>query len=286
MKIIECPRDAIQGIKNFIPTELKTKYINTLLRVGFDTIDFGSFVSPKVIPQMRDVKEVANGLFLSDTNTKLLGIVANKRGAEDLVKFDEISTMGFPFSISETFLNLNINSDIKKSLDKLDDIIDLNVSYDKDILVYMSMGFGNPYKDDWNTEIVLDYVDILYDMGIQYINISDTIGISTPDTITDVFNNVLDDFPDIEFGFHLHTQKEDWYSKIDAAYKSGIRKFDSVIYGKGGCPMTGYELVGNIDTKNIIDFLFDKEEDTKIDKEWFDKSVKISKEIYSYIIKN
>jgi hydroxymethylglutaryl-CoA lyase len=281
MKITECPRDAIQGIKDFIPTEMKTKYINTLLRVGFDTIDFGSFVSPKAVPQMKDVKEVVKGLFLSDTNTKLLAIVGNRRGAEDLVKFDEISVIGYPFSISNTFLKKNINSSIDDSLNRLDEIIDLNTTYDKDIVVYISMGFGNPYGDEWNIDILMDYIDVLYDMGINRINISDTIGIATPKSIKNVFEKSFGEFDDINFGFHLHTQKENWYAKVNAAYEAGVNNFDSVIYGKGGCPMSGYELVGNLDTKSLVDFFFDKDVELNINKEWFDRSIKMGEEIFS-----
>lgn len=280
MKLIECPRDAIQGIKEFIPTELKTKYINTLLRVGFDTIDFGSFVSPKAVPQMKDVKEVVKGLYMSDTDTKLLGVVGNLRGAEELCKFDEITYVGFPFSVSETFLKLNINSNTTKSLNHLSDIVDLSVNYDKKVLVYISMGFGNPYDDEWNIDIVLDKIDVLVDLGIERINIADTIGIATPESIKEVFQSAIEEFPSVEFGFHLHTEKQNWYSKIDSAYRAGVNKFDSVIGGHGGCPMTGYELMGNIRTKNILDFCFDNEIDLNINKEWFNKSIEISNKIF------
>jgi len=281
MKIIECPRDAMQGIKEFIPTKLKTKYINTLLRVGFDTIDFGSFVSQVTVPQMKDIKNVLDNLYLSDTDTKLLAITGNLRGVNDIIKYDEISYIGFPYSLSETFLKLNINSDTQKTLDRLATIFDKSITYDKKVLVYLSMGFGNPYDDEWNIDILLDNIDILVDMGIEEINISDTIGISTPETITKVFKSAIEEFPSVEFGFHLHTTENQWYTKIESAYNAGIRKFDSVIGGHGGCPMTGYDLVNNVKTKNIIDFCFDKEIDIKINKEWFDKSIDISNEIFN-----
>lgn len=280
MKIIESPRDAIQGINEFIPTELKIKYINTLLQVGFDIIDFGSFVSPKSIPQMSDVKKVVSNLYLHDTKTKLMAIVGNKKGALDLVNFEEINYIGYPFSISETFLKRNINSNFKKSLDVLDEIIDISINYDKKIIVYLSMGFGNPYDDEWSTDIVLDNIDMLFNMGITKINISDTIGLSTPEVIEEVFTESIDEFPDIKFGFHLHTPSNDWYNKIDSAYKSGVEIFDSVLGGYGGCPMTGFELMGNLNTKNLLDFCYDKDIITNINKEWLNKSINISEQIF------
>lgn len=280
MKLIECPRDAIQGIVNFIPTELKIKYINTLLTAGFDTIDFGSFVSPKAVPQMKDTKKVVEGLEL--TNTKLLGIVGNKRGAQDLLDCEVVDIIGYPFSISETFLELNINSSIEKSIHRLNEIINLNESYGKEILVYVSMGFGNPYKDVWNVDLVLKYVSLLNEMGIKYINLSDTIGVATPMKITEVFNNVFIECPDIEFGFHLHTHRKLWREKVKSAYNVGVEKFDSVISGFGGCPMTGYELVGNLDTLDLITFLEEVNNPITIDKEVLNEAVKLSSEIYSY----
>jgi len=281
MKIVECPRDAMQGIKKFIPTKLKTKYINTLLRVGFDTIDFGSFVSKAAVPQMKDVEEILDNLYLSDTNTKLLAIVGNLRGTENLIKYNEISYIGFPFSVSETFLKLNLNSNTQKSIERLSTIFDKSINYDKKVLVYLSMGFGNPYDDEWNIDILLDHIDILVDMGIEEINIADTIGTADPDTIFDVFTRVNEEFPSVEFGFHLHTVENQWYSKIESAYDAGVRKFDSAIGGYGGCPMTGYEMVSNIRTRNIIDFCFDKDINIDIDKDWLDKSVKISDKIFN-----
>jgi len=280
MKIIECPRDALQGIKKFIPTKLKTKYINTLLRVGFDTIDFGSFVSPKSVPQMKDTRKIIDNLYLSDTDTKLLAIVGNIKGAIDLVKFNEISYIGYPFSISETFLKLNINSNTDKSLNNLEKIIDISINYDKKVLVYLSMGFGNPYNDEWNIDIILDKIDILVDMGIEEINIADTIGVSSPDTIENVFSSAIEEYPSVEFGFHLHADNNEWYSKIDSAFNSGIRKIDSVIGGHGGCPMTGYDLINNVKTEDILDFCFDKDINLNIDNEWLNKSINISNEIF------
>ena len=281
MKIVECPRDAMQGIKKFIPTELKTKYINTLLRVGFDIIDFGSFVSKSTMPQMKDIEEILDGLYMSDTDTKLLAIVGNLRGTENLIKHNEISYIGFPFSISETFLKLNINSNTQKSIERLSTIIDKSINYDKKVLVYLSMGFGNPYEDEWNIDILLDHIDILVDMGIEEISIADTIGIATPEIITNVFTRAIEEYPSIEFGFHLHTIENQWYNKIESAYNAGVKKIDSAIGGHGGCPMTGYELVDNIRTKNIIDFCFDKDINLNINKEWLDKSIEISNKIFN-----
>jgi len=281
MKIVECPRDAMQGIKKFIPTELKTKYINTLLRVGFDIIDFGSFVSKSAMPQMKDIEEILDGLYMSDTDTKLLAIVGNLRGTENLIKHNEISYIGFPFSISETFLKLNINSNTQKSIERLSTIIDKSINYDKKVLVYLSMGFGNPYEDEWNIDILLDHIDILVDMGIEEISIADTIGIATPEIITNVFTKTIEEYPSVEFGFHLHTIENQWYNKIESAYNAGVKKIDSAIGGHGGCPMTGYKLVDNIRTKNIIDFCFDKDINLNINKEWLDKSIEISNKIFN-----
>jgi len=279
MKITECPRELIQSMTTFVPTELKTKYINTILQIGFDTIDFGSFVSPKAIPQMKDVVEVVNGLYLLE-NTKLSAIIGNQKGFEGLAKFEQISVVGFPFSISNMFLKMNINSTIEKSLDRLEEIVDYNISYDKELLVYISMGFGNQYEEEWSVDILLDYIDILYNMDITRINISDTIGIATQESIKEVFDSVIKEFPDVTFGFHLHTDKKGWYKKIQSAYESGIRIFDSVIGGYGGCPMTGYEMIGNINTNHILDFCYDQGIDLKLNKEWYEKANKLSKEIY------
>jgi len=281
MKIVECPRDAMQGIKTFIPTELKTKYINTLLRVGFDTIDFGSFVSKSAVPQMKDVEEILDNLYVSDTDTKLLAIVGNLKGTESLIKYNQISYIGFPFSVSETFLKLNINTNTQKSIERLYTIFDKSITYDKKVLVYLSMGFGNPYGDEWNTEILLDHIDILVDMGVEEINIADTIGIATPEIIFDSFSKAIEEYPSVEFGFHLHTHQKQWYNKIESAYDAGVRKFDSTISGHGGCPMTGYDLIGNVRTKNIIDFCFDKDINININKEWLNKSIEISDKIFS-----
>jgi hydroxymethylglutaryl-CoA lyase len=280
MKLIECPRDVIQSVVDFIPTNLKAKYINTLLRVGFDTIDFGSFVSRHIIPQMKDMDKLMSKLYVSDTNTKLIALIGSYRGAEKLVKYEEIKYIGFPFSASDTFLKLNIKSDTDRSLDTLSDIIELADINNKKVVVYMSMAFGNPYGDMWDIDIVLDKIDILSELGVKIINISDTLGISNEKTIRDLFLEALDDYPKIEFGFHLHTNKNDWYNKIDVAYKSGVRRFDTIIGGYGGYPLKGYDKISNVDTLDMIDYCFDKNININLDEDWLKKSVYLSNEIF------
>ena len=254
MKIIECPRDAMQGIKDFIPTDLKVKYINQLLNIGFDTIDFGSFVSTKSIPQLRDTKEVLNLLDLSTTKSKLLAITANIRGAQDACRFSQINFLGFPLSISPTFQKRNTNKTITDSFEEVKKIKDLTALHDKDLVVYLSMAFGNPYGENFHPEIVLDMVELLNTMEIKIIALSDTIGVATPSIISSVFDNLIKKYPQIEFGAHFHSTKDKWKEKIDAAYKSGCRRFDGTLKGYGGCPMAKDELVGNIDTENIINY--------------------------------
>ena len=257
IKIIECPRDAIQGLNHFIPTVNKVKYIQKLLNFGFDTIDFGSFVSHKAIPQMKDTEEVLESLDLSNTKTKLLSIVANTYGAEIACKFEKITYLGFPFSISNTFLKNNINSSISKSLLTTSKILDICNKNNKELVVYMSMGFGNPYSDQWSTELVEDWISVLVKLGVKIISLSDTLGISTIENISSIFNYVIPKYPNIEFGFHLHTGNNTWEDRIDAAYNAGCRRFDSVIAGFGGCPLSGYELIGNQKTTQLIEY-FDK----------------------------
>ena len=255
IKIIESPRDAMQGLMPFIPTEAKADYINALLKVGFDTIDFGSFVSPKAIPQLRDTVEVLKKLDLSNTKSKLLAIVANKRGGEDAAKFSEITYLGYPFSISPTFLKRNINSTIEKSGATVQELLNICDKNNKELVVYISMGFGNPYGDEWNVDIVTKWVDALYNMGVRIIPLSDTIGISIKKTIGNLFSALVPSYPDIEFGFHLHTTIRHWYRKINAAYTNGCRRFDTVINGLGGCPMAENKLVGNLRTSNLLEYL-------------------------------
>jgi hydroxymethylglutaryl-CoA lyase len=254
MKITECPRDAMQGIKQFIPTELKVEYLNQLLKVGFDTIDFGSFVSAKAIPQLQDTAEVLNKLDLSKTNSKLLAIIANTRGAEDACKFEEIKYLGFPFSISETFQQRNTNSSIAGSLVRVEEIQNLCIQHKKEMVVYISMAFGNPYGDVWNSDIVIDWTKKLSGMGIKIIALADTIGCSTPDNINYLFSNLIPEFKNVQIGAHLHSTKEKAMEKIVAAYKSGCRSFDVAIHGFGGCPMAKDDLTGNMATEDLIEY--------------------------------
>jgi hydroxymethylglutaryl-CoA lyase len=280
IKLIECPRDAMQGIKEFIPTDQKAEYINLLLKVGFDTIDFGSFVSPKAIPQMRDTADVLGRLDLSNTKSKLLAIVANKRGAEDACQFDEISYLGYPFSISETFQLRNTNATIEESVSRVQDIQDLCISNGKSLVVYVSMGFGNPYGDEWNVEIVQKWVDRLFNMGIKILSLSDTIGVSNPENISYLFSNLIPQFPKITFGAHLHTQPYNWQEKVESAFQNGCRRFDGAIKGYGGCPMAKDELTGNMATENMVGY-FDKiGENLEIDHYAFEESLKKAAEVF------
>ena len=265
IKIIECPRDAMQGIKTFIPTDLKVKYIQSLLRVGFDTLDFGSFVSPKAIPQMRDTKAVLDKLDLSSTSTKLLSIVANLRGAEMACSIDSIDYLGFPFSISENFQMRNTHKTISESEIVLKDILEITQKSNKKLVVYMSMAFGNPYGDSWDVDIVSEWADRLHSMGVEILSLSDTIGSSKPESISYLFSNLIPKFPHIEFGAHLHTHPNSWYEKLNAAYKAGCYRFDGAIQGFGGCPMASDSLTGNMPTEKIISYFNSENIDTQID---------------------
>lgn len=258
LKLVECPRDAMQGIHEFIPTEKKINYINSLLSVGFDTIDFGSFVSPKAIPQMRDTAEVLNGLNLDQTTSKLLGIVANQRGAEDAVQFDEITYLGYPFSISEVFQIRNTNKTIAESEALVADLVNICDNHNKELVVYISMGFGNPYNEPWNVEIVEKWSRRLAEMGVKILSLSDTIGTSNPESINYLFSNLIPALPEVEFGAHLHTTPTSWYEKVEAAFKSGCRRFDGAIKGYGGCPMAADDLVGNMPMEKLLTFAQEK----------------------------
>ncbi len=258
VKIIECPRDAMQGIKQFIPTEQKVQFIQSLLRVGFDTIDFGSFVSPKAIPQMVDTAEVLSKLDLSKTTSKLLAIVANFRGAEDACEHEQIDYLGYPFSISENFQMRNTHKTISQSVLILNDILNISDKNNKEVVAYLSMGFGNPYGDPWNVDIVGEWTERLNKMGVKILSLSDTIGSSDPETIENLFSNLIPKYPNIEFGAHLHTTPSTWFEKIDAAYKSGCRRFDGAIQGFGGCPMAKDELTGNMPTEKMLSYFTTK----------------------------
>ncbi len=260
VKVVECPRDAMQGIKSWIPTNEKINYVQSLLKVGFDVLDVGSFVSPRSIPQMKDSREVLDSLDLKLTNSKLLYIVANIRGATEACQHSQIDFLGFPFSISENFQMRNTNKTINNSIDELKGIISISEKNNKKVIVYLSMGFGNPYGDEWNYEILEKWISVIVSLGVKTISISDTIGVSTPTNIVKVFKNSIKQFPKIEFGAHFHTKPSNWFEKIDSAYKAGCRRFDSVIQGHGGCPMASDELTGNFPTEKLINYLNQKKE--------------------------
>ncbi|MBX2896276.1 MAG: hydroxymethylglutaryl-CoA lyase [Cyclobacteriaceae bacterium] len=279
MKIIECPRDAMQGLKEFIPTEKKIAYLNQLLKVGFDTIDFGSFVSAKAIPQMRDTAEVLNKLDLVNTSSNLLAIVANVRGAEDACKFDVIRYLGFPLSISETFQQRNTNKSISEALNTVSDIQELCTRCNKQQVVYISMGFGNPYNDPYDVGIVEQFADILATLGVKIISLADTIGVSEPQQIEYLFKSLIKKFPAIEFGAHLHSNPKTSIEKIEAAFNSGCQRFDGALKGFGGCPMAKDELVGNMATETIVSFLESKV-DLKLNKEEFSKALVMANEVF------
>ncbi|KGE89690.1 MAG: hydroxymethylglutaryl-CoA lyase [Phaeodactylibacter xiamenensis] len=280
VKIIECPRDAMQGIKPFIPTETKAAYLNQLLQVGFDTLDFGSFVSPKAIPQMRDTAEVLGQLDRSKTKTKLLAIVANRRGANDAAQFEQIDYLGYPFSISETFQLRNTNATIEESIERVAQIQDICTASSKELVVYISMGFGNPYGDPWNVEIVEQWTDRLVDMGIRILQLSDTIGVASPESISYLFSNITPHYPDIEFGAHFHTTPTAWKEKVATAYEHGCRRFDGAIRGYGGCPMAKDDLTGNMPTENMVYYFRDIGADTGVDIDRFGKSVEMAGEVF------
>ncbi|CAM4096897.1 hydroxymethylglutaryl-CoA lyase [Flavobacterium antarcticum] len=254
IKIIECPRDAMQGIKAFIPTAEKVAYIQSLLRVGFDTIDFGSFVSPKAIPQMVDTAEVLAQLDLSQTSSKLLAIIANTKGAELASQHKEIQYLGYPFSISENFQMRNTHKTIAESLVTLQEILDIANATNKEVVAYLSMGFGNPYGDPWNVEIVGEWTERLSNMGVKILSLSDTVGSSTPEIIEYLFSHLIPQYPQIEFGAHLHTTPDRWFEKVNAAYKAGCLRFDGAIQGFGGCPMAKDDLTGNMPTEKLLSY--------------------------------
>ncbi|MEM8583428.1 MAG: hydroxymethylglutaryl-CoA lyase [Bacteroidota bacterium] len=254
IQLIDCPRDAMQGIKPFIDTKIKTAYLQSLLACGFHTLDFGSFVSPKAIPQMRDTAEVLEGLDLSKSKTKLLAIVANRRGAEAALSHGEIDFLGYPFSISETFQLRNTNATIEESLERVSQIQEMVVAKGKQLVVYISMGFGNPYGDPWNVEVVENWVDRLRQMGIGIFQLSDTIGVASPASITYLFSSLIPRYPDLTIGAHLHTTPATWREKIDAAAKAGCTRFDGAMRGYGGCPMAKDELTGNMPTELVIEY--------------------------------
>jgi hydroxymethylglutaryl-CoA lyase len=273
LQLVECPRDAMQGLHTFIDTDKKATYINQLLKCGFHTIDFGSFVSPKAIPQWRDTAEVLSKLDLSTTQSKLLAIVANVRGAEDAVKFDEIDYLGYPFSISETFQLRNTNATIAESLKRVEEMQTLCVNSKKELVVYISMAFGNPYGDAWSADVAIHWTKQLSDLGIKVIALADTIGVSNPENINYLFSNVIPEFPEVTIGAHLHTTPETWREKVEAAWNSGCRRFDSAVKGLGGCPMATDKLTGNMPTEKVLQFLNENSIKTGIDSIQFAESM-------------
>lgn len=281
LKMTECPRDAMQGLKDFIPTETKIKYINQLLKVGFDTIDFGSFVSPKAIPQMKDSADVLKGLDLDATNSKLLAIVANKRGAVDACQFDEIQYLGYPFSISETFQQRNTNASIEESLFRVEEISKLCTQHNKEIVVYISMAFGNPYGDPWNLEIAAHWCRKLSeDLGVKILALSDTIGVSNHGNITTLFSGLIQELPKVEFGAHLHSTPDSVEEKVNAAYLAGCRRFDGAIKGFGGCPMAKDDLTGNMPTEQMIAYFDQNKIGTNLDKKAFEEATKMALNVF------
>lgn len=281
IKIIECPRDAMQGIKALIPTEKKVAYIQSLLRVGFDTIDFGSFVSAKAIPQMQDTAEVLAQLDLSQTQSKLLAIIANTQGAQIASTHAAIDYLGFPFSISENFQMRNTHKTIAESLVTLQEILNIADASNKEVVTYISMGFGNPYGDPWNVDIVGEWTEKLATMGVKILSLSDTVGSSTPDVISYLFSNLIPKYPNIEFGAHLHTTPDKWHEKVDAAYKAGCVRFDGAIQGFGGCPMAKDDLTGNMPTEKLLSYFTSQKANTNTSPMSFESAYNEATKIFT-----
>jgi len=283
MKIIECPRDAMQGIHAFIDTDKKVDYINQLLKVGFDTLDMGSFVSPTAIPQMRDTAEIIKRIDLSNTPTKLLTIVGNERGAKQASEFDEVSYIGFPFSISDTFQKRNINSSIEDSFHRAEEILNCCVIGNKDLVVYISMAFGNPYNDPWDADIVLEWAHKLHnELGVDIISLSDTIGVARPETIEYLFNSLIPELPNVEFGAHLHTTPDSWEEKVKAAVNSGCERFDGALKGFGGCPMAKDDLTGNMPTENLVQYFNKKKIDIELNQDALDLALQMTGNVFPF----
>jgi len=280
IKLIECPRDAMQGWKNFIPTEKKIEYINSLLNVGFDTIDFGSFVSPKSIPQMADTKEVVRSLESIVSSSKLLAIVANLRGAEEASEFDKITYLGFPFSVSETFQLRNTNSSIEGSLKRVEEIQNLCINKSKKLVIYISMAFGNPYNDLYDEDIVFNWVEKLVELDIEIISLADTVGVATPEQVYDMTSYLVESLPTTEVGVHLHSTSENWHQKLEAALKAGCKRFDGALKGIGGCPMANDELVGNMNTEWMISYFEKKNMVTGLNKDALAESLQLAGKIF------
>lgn len=281
VKIIECPRDAMQGVRDWIPTKEKAQFIQSLLNCGFDTIDFGSFVSPKAIPQMKDTSELLSLLDLSSTESQLLAIVANIRGAKDAVMYDQIDYLGYPFSISENFQMRNTHKTIAQSIETLKEILNLADSKNKKVVAYLSMGFGNPYGDPWSLDIVGEWTEKLSNMGVKILSLSDTVGSSNPEIITYLFSELITKYPSIEFGAHLHTTTTKWKEKVSAAYLAGCRRFDGAIQGFGGCPMAKDDLTGNMPTEKILSYFAAEKVNTNVNSISFETAYKEASKIFN-----
>jgi hydroxymethylglutaryl-CoA lyase len=280
MKLIECPRDAMQGIQPFIPTQQKADYLNQLLAVGFDTIDFGSFVSPKAIPQLQDTAEVLSRIHTKDRHSKLLAIIANQRGANDAVQHDAIDQLGYPFSISETFQQRNTNRSIATAFEDVKQIKETADRYDKELVIYISMGFGNPFGDPWNADFVKYWVDQLAALGVRVFSLADTVGTARADDIRYIFSHLIPAYPELEFGAHFHARPEQWREKVEAAYHSGCQRFDSAAQGFGGCPMAEDELVGNIATENLIAY-FSEHETLNLDMQAWQRALAMVNPVFN-----
>ena len=278
MKIIECPRDAMQGISEFIPTDIKAAYINQLLKVGFDTIDFGSFVSSKAIPQLKDTAQVLARLDLENTNSKLLSIIANTRGATDACKFQEINYLGFPLSVSEQFQQRNSKKSIAQALSTVEEIQNLAVKNNKELVVYLSMAFGNPYAENYHPDIVAELTEKLHQLEIGIVALSDTIGVSSPTNIAPLFSTLIQEYPTIEFGAHFHTTTDKWEEKVESSYQNGCRRFDAALKGYGGCPMAKDDLVGNMPTEKLITYFT---EDLGLNRVELEKSLTLSGSVFT-----
>ncbi len=281
LKIIECPRDAMQGLDTFVPTDVKIKYLDQLLKVGYHTLDCGSFVSPKAIPQMRDTAEVLDSLDMENTATKLSVIVANQRGIDDAVRHERVSYLGYPFSVSEEFQKRNTNRSLDDSLDIVKYLVDHSSVYDKEVVIYISMGFGNPYGEEWNAGIVEEWVGRIAELGVDYFSISDTVGVGDEASISEVFKRLISSYPQLEFGAHFHIRENDWREKVDAAWRNGCKRFDGAIAGFGGCPMAKDELVGNMPTERLIDYFSEQAVPTGLDLEEFIKARDLAAQVFT-----
>ena len=280
IQLVECPRDAMQGWKHFISTKKKVEYINSLLEVGFDTIDFGSFVSPKAIPQMADTKEVIQRLNVGSSKSRLLAIIANRRGAEDAVAYNEISYLGFPFSISPTFQRRNTNSTIEESMARVEEIQDLCLKHNKQLVIYLSMGFGNPYGDEYNEEILIRWADEMVNIGIKIISLADTVGVARPDQISFALKTLIPKYPETIVGVHLHSTPTNWQAKLEAAVAAGCQRFDGALKGIGGCPMAQNDLVGNMNTELMISYLEEKHVINGLNKDALARSLHLASKIF------